>query len=546
MGLVVKDGLVYTVDGILHLPDSMDIKRRILHELHDAPTGGHVGVNKTLRRLRERVYWYGMDRDVLQYVRSCVSCAAKTGHQLPAGHLVPLPIPSRPWETISMDFIGPLPRTGRFKDAILVIIDKLTKMGHFIAITTKTTAKQTAELVFSEIVRLHGMPRNIISDRDPRFTSGFWTELWRLCGTQLRLSTAYHPQTDGQTERAIRVVEDMLRAYVNKHRNNWDEFLVQVEIAYNSSTHESTGFTPYHLNGGQQQLPIDIALGRPGSTNVQSVHDLLAEMRQHLEDARLLLLQRQQKQKQYADQRRRVERYAVGDEVMLSTKGLAHRHKLTDAYVGPFRISQVIGDVNVRLDLPAAMGRIHPVFHVEKLKRYTRSALDWPGRQQLDRPAPVWVDGEEKWEVDRIIGKREALVPVPAVDDDKADGDEDGDVDDGAEVAGEAADGLRRSARLRPQTTSKTGAPSQRRRQRRGQRATQQVRQVQYLVAWKGYDESQATWQTEDDLALARDAVDDYEHQQRLARGEEAMGLAVILRPDDGCLQHSDGADVQS
>jgi Chromo (CHRromatin Organisation MOdifier) domain len=190
------------------------------------------------------------------------------------------------------------------------------------------------------------------------------------------------------------------------------------------------------------------------------------------------------------------------------------------------------------------MGRIHPIFHVEKLKRYTRSTVDWPGRQQLDRPVPVWVDGEEKWEVDRIIGKREALVTVPIVDDDNVEGDDDGNDNDGADGAGDAADGLRRSARLRSQTTSKrTG--TQKRRQRRARRATQQVRQVQYLVAWKGYDESQATWQTEDDLVLARDAVDDYEHQQRLARGEEALGLAVVLHPDGDGLRHTDAGDVQ-
>jgi len=536
MGLVVKDGLLYTEDGILYVPDDLEIKRRILHELHDAPTGGHVGVTKTLKRLRERVYWYGMDRDVLQYVRSCVSCAAKPGHQLPAGQLVPLPIPRRPWETISMDFIGPLPRTARYKDAVLVVIDKLTKMGHFIPTTTQLSAKQTAELIFNEIVRLHGVPSNIISDRDPRFTSGFWKELWRLLGTQLRLSTAYHPQTDGQTERANRVVEDMLRAYVNQHRTDWDQFLVPVEIAYNSSTHESTGFTPYHLNGGQQQLPLDIALGRPGVTNVEAVQDLLAETRQHLEDARLLLMQRQQKQKQYADRRRRDERYAVGDEVMLATKGLAHRHKLTDAYVGPFRVTEVIGDVNVRLDLPDAMGRTHPVFHVEKLKRYVRSTVDWPGRRQHDRPPPVWVDGEEKWEVDRIIGKREKWVTVPVDAEEEPVPDEG--ASDEAKVSDDATAGLRRSARLRSHASARS-APLLQHRHGRVRRATQQVRQIQYLVAWKGWDDSQATWQTEADLALASDAVEDYEHQQRLTRGEEAMGLLVIATLDNDALGHS-------
>jgi transposase InsO family protein len=504
MGLKVSDGLLYTEDGILHLPDDMAIKRQFLHEMHDTPTSGHLGMNKTLRKLRQRVYWYGMDGDVLQYVRSCLTCSStKASHQLPAGKLVPLPIPHRPWETIGLDFIGPLPKTSNFYNCILVVVDKLTKMGHFIPTNTEVTAQQVAKLVMREVIRLHGVPSNVISDRDPRFTSAFWRELWKQMGTQLRMSTAYHPQTDGQTERTNRVLEDMLRAFVNTHRTDWDEFLTPVEIAYNSSQHQSTGFTPYELNGGAAALPLDVALSSHRPTNVQAVEDLVAEVRQHLEDARLLLLQRQEAQKRYADQHRRDERYAVGDEVMLSTKNLsAFRHKLSDPYTGPFRVIEVIGDVNVKLDLPDSMKQIHPVFHVDKLKRYVRSTVEWPGREQEDRPPPVVVDGEEMYEVEKIIGKKqeEKLVLVS--------GDED------AAVTEEDA-GLRRSARLRGRS---------RRQPHREKRVV-----VKYLVKWKGWEAASASWVAEDALDYAREAVEDYEHQQRVERGEESVAMMVVV-----------------
>ena len=525
MGLQVRDGLLFTEDGILHLPSSRDIQRQFLHEIHDTATGGHLGVNKTLRKLRQRVYWYGMDRDVAQYVVSCVTCStSKASQQAPAGKLVPLPIPHRPWETIGMDFVGPLPRTRSFHDTILVVVDKLTKMIHLVATNQSVTAQQTAKLVLREVVRLHGVPSSIISDRDPRFTSLFWQALWKQLNTQLKMSTAYHPQTDGQTERANRVVEDMLRAFVNLHRDDWDEHLATVEFAYNSSPHTSTGFTPFELNGGAAMLPLDIALRPAGQqrTNVQAAEDMVSEARQHLEDARLLLLKRQETQKKYADQHRREERYAVGDEVMLSTQQLPARYqgKLSDPYTGPFRVVAVRGDVNVELELPPSLRRLHPVFHVDRLKRYVRSTVEWPGREQQDRPPPELVDGEQEWEVERIVGKRESHVAVE-VEEARGDGD-----------SKEAAGAVRRSARLR------TAAAARRAPRRERRKVTQ------YLVKWRGYDDSDNTWVKEEDLEHARDAVDDYEHQQRLERGEEAVAVMVVTADSSasfGALQIQDG-----
>ena len=201
-----------------------------------------------------------MHKEIESYVSSCHSCQSnKPSHQSPIGLLSPLPIPSRPWETVTIDFITQLPRSTKGHDAIMVFVDKLTKMVHFAATTTTIDAPGAATLFFDNIVRLHGLPKTLVSDRDVRFTSNFWRSLRTLLGTSLMMSTAYHPQTDGQTERANRTLEEMLRATVSFNQRDWDLHLTAAEIAFNNSIHASTGFSPYYLNSGQQiYLPLDI------------------------------------------------------------------------------------------------------------------------------------------------------------------------------------------------------------------------------------------------------------------------------------------------
>jgi len=192
--------------------------------------------------------------------------------------------------------------------------------------------------------------------------------------------------------------------------------------------------------------------------------------------------------------------------VMLSTEQLPAKFKgkLSDPYTGPFRVVAVKGDVNVELELPPSLRQIHPVFHVDRLKRYARSTVEWPSREQQDRPPPVLVDGEEEWEVERIVGKRESTVAVEV----EATGAD----DDSKEAEG----GVRRSARQRA-TAARRRAPRQQRR-----------KVIQYLVKWKGFDDDDNTWVKGDDLENAREAVEDYEHQQRMERGEEAVAVMVI------------------
>ena len=221
----VRDGLLYDRAGRLIIPEDRALKTRVLYEMHDSRLAGHMGMAKTEELVTRLFWWKGIREDVTAYVNDCVVCQlSKTATTAPAGLLQPIPIPENRWECVTMDFVGPLPRTTRGHDCILVVVDKLTKMAHFMptSIGIDNDAVGTARLFFDGVVRLHGVPLTIISDRDSRFTSRFWTALWKLTGTQLRHATAEHQQTDGQTENMIKQLKRYLIAYTHDDGENWD------------------------------------------------------------------------------------------------------------------------------------------------------------------------------------------------------------------------------------------------------------------------------------------------------------------------------------
>eukprot|EP00253_Pinus_taeda_P029300 PITA_29300 len=252
----------------------------------------------------------------------------KAEHQHPAGLLQPLPIPEWKWETISMDFITGLPQTKKSNDSIMVVVDKLSKATHFIPVQSTFRAVQIAHIFMQNVFKLHGLPKTIISDRDVKFTSAFWRTLFAELETQLHFSTAYHPQTDGQTERVNQVVEDMSRAYVMQKPTQWEEYLHLVEFAYNNGYHTSLQMSPF-----------------------------------------------EDRQKSFADQTRRFKEYQVGDhvyariQVRKSTLQWSRCAKLAPRYYGPFQILATIGPVAYRLALPSHI-KIQNVFHVSVLKKY--------------------------------------------------------------------------------------------------------------------------------------------------------------------------------
>jgi hypothetical protein len=410
-GLVsYTNGLLYSGENCIYVPNSRELRSRILHEVHSAPTGGHLGVAKTIDRLSRYFYWAGQRQEVQQYVESCVQCASnKASNQSPAGLLQPLEIPQKLWEHVSMDFIGPLPLTVQTQnDMILVVVDKFSKMVHLLPCRSSITASQTAHLFFKEVVRLHGVPAAIISDRDPRFTSKFWQQLWKQFGTQLKMSTSYHPQTDGQTERTNRTVEQMLRPFVNNNANDWDRHLPAVEMAINSSKQSSTGQTPFQLNYGRDiSLPLDIALRSAiQQSEVPGAAELIQQWQSNITAARESMQIAQQRQKQEADKHRREVHYKVGDRVMLNNSDwLKSGRKLLPKYWGPFKVIAVPSAVTVKIELPQQLANIHDVFHISKVKLYKDADMEFPARQQLDRPPPVIAENQE-YEVESVIGKR--------------------------------------------------------------------------------------------------------------------------------------------
>jgi hypothetical protein len=414
--LVVRRGLVYLGDSDrLYIPADGPLRTRLLQECHDVPTAGHLGKDKTLEQVKRRFYWPRMDADVLQYVRTCDACQRnKPSQQATAGLLQPLPIPDHPWQQVTMDLITQLPKSRQGHDAIVVFVDKLSKMVHLVATKTDVTAPQLAEIAWRTVVRHHGLPSSIVSDRDPRFTGHFWRALWKCLGTQLTMSTAFHPQTDGQTERANRTLEEMLRSYVSFQQKDWDEHLVAAELAFNASKHASTGFTPFYLNGGREvTVPLDLALEEARTTRQPDAAARIQQLHRDLEAAKEHLLRAQQRQAHHADKHRREVRFQVGDDVLLSTAHLKligggdRTAKFTYKFIGPFKIKRVVNNNAYELDLPPQM-QIHPTLNVSRLKAYHDGRVAFPLRTRADtRPPPALTssDGDD-YEVESILAKR--------------------------------------------------------------------------------------------------------------------------------------------
>lgn len=412
----VQGGFLYHHLNRLYIPNDLALQTRILQECHDAPTGGHLGKDKTIEQVKRRFYWPGMDRSIQLYVTSCDACQRnKPSQQAPMGPMMPLPIPARPWQQVSLDLITALPKSRSGNDAIVVFVDKLTKMVHYVPTTTHVTAPQLATLFMREVVRLHGVPESILSDRDPRFTAHFWKAFWSQLGTTLTMSTAYHPQTDGQTERANRTLEEMLRSRVNFAQTDWDEHLAVAELAINNAKQASTGYTPFYLNYGQEvQLPLDQAVAGLLPSNNPEAAERIQRLKNDLARAHTNIAQAQKRQARYADQHRRDVTFVVGDRVLLSTEHLKllgsekRTPKLTCKFLGPFKIKRVVNANSYELDLPAQL-QIHPVLNIDRLRPYRDGQSAFPSRPAPDsRPPPevTLENGAALWEVESILGRR--------------------------------------------------------------------------------------------------------------------------------------------
>ena len=379
------------------------MKQDVLRECHDIPAVGHVGIRRTLDLVDRQFHWRRWRRDVTSYVRTCPTCQQmKSDNRAKAGLLQPLPVPTRKWEQVTTDLVTDLPESGGYT-AIAVFVDRLTKMVHFAPCTKEVTAPQYAKLFVDHVFKLHGLPEVLISDRDPRFSSRFWRSLFDLLGTQIRMSTAFHPQTDGQSERMIQTLENFLRPYVERNPAMWSQQLAMAEFAANNAVHVSTGHSAFYLNAGDHPRVPSSFLHEGESSQLEAVQEMVNRMKTALEEAQANLSRAQNRASEYANRSRRDESFEVGQEVVLSTRNLrVDQHlptKLRRRWIGPYTISRVISPVAYRLDLPPTW-RIHPVFHVSALKAFHRSP-------EFDRqetpPPPVMVDGEEEYEVEAIL-----------------------------------------------------------------------------------------------------------------------------------------------
>ena len=254
---VNENGVLYYKDRVC-VPDYNDLRKSILEEAHSGSFAIHLGSTKMYRDLRMSFWWSGMKRDVSEFVTKCLVCQrVKAEHQVPSGLLQPIRIPEWKWDRKTMDFVVGLLLTGRRHDSVWVVIDRLTKSAHFLPVRTDYSLDKLAELYVKEIIRLHGIPVSIISDRDPRFTSRFWGKLQEALGTRLNFSTAFHPQTDGQSERVIQIMEDMLRSCVIDLEGSWDRHIALVEFVYNNNFQSSIGMAPYEaLYGRKCRTPL--------------------------------------------------------------------------------------------------------------------------------------------------------------------------------------------------------------------------------------------------------------------------------------------------
>ena len=343
---------LYLRDSRVYVPNDTVIKNSIMFEAHDAKYSGHFGVAKTLKLVERLFWWPNFRKEILHYVNHCPLCQYNKSVQLkPAGLLQPLPIPERPWDSVSFDFIVQLPKTLKGHDAIVVFVDRLTKMVHFQPTTSDVSAEGFAFLWYDHVFRHHGTSKEFVSDRDARFTSKFWAEACKLLGTKLATSTAFHPQTDGQTERANRTLEVYLRHYVSTSHDDWDDLLAAAEFAYNNAWQESVKATPFQLNSGQQaRTPLGL-----GNASVPAAGTFVGRIQESISRAKTLLHAAQQRMKVFADQKRREIEYKVGDQMLLSTKYLKLKtpgaRKLLPRWIGPFKVLERIGAVAYKLDI---------------------------------------------------------------------------------------------------------------------------------------------------------------------------------------------------
>jgi transposase InsO family protein len=391
----------------LVVPNINDLRTKLIHEAHAQVSAAHPGKNKTTLLVGRKYYWKGLSNDVARYVDACRACRrSTTPRDRTPGYLHPLPIPERPWQHITMDFKSfPLDKHGY--DTLWVVIDRLSKQAISIPCYKTVTARNMAEMYIQHIYRHRGAPQSIVSDRGPQFISQFWEEFTRILGVKLKLSTAFHPQTDGQTEIMNQYIDQRLRPFISHYQDNWSELIPLMDYAQLTLPHESLGMSPFELNYGYApstsydwDRPVEPVTARE-TINRSDAKALATRMHDAWTVAKGFLQKAQLKKQHDVDQHRREVDFHVGDQVYISTRNWntdRPSKKLDHQMVGPYPILAQEGH-SFRVQLPQSM-KIYPVFAPNLLRKDKSNPL--PGQIHLPDP-PLQVTGDDEWEVHELL-----------------------------------------------------------------------------------------------------------------------------------------------
>jgi hypothetical protein len=375
---LVQEGFLFK-NNKLCIPQC-SLRRAIIQEVHGGGLAGHFGRDKTLALVQENFFWPKLAHDVECFVKSCRTCQIAKSHSKNTGLYTPLPVPKAPWEDISLDFVLGLPRTQRNKDSIMVVVDRFSKMAHFVPCNKTADASHIADLYFREIVKLHGVPKTITSDRDSKFISHFWHTLWRKLGTTLQFSSSYHPQTDGQTEVVNRSLGNLLRSFVGKNIRQWDLLLAQAEFAYNRSPSQTTGHSPFEAVYGLNPIgPLELAPLPVTKHFSGDAEERAKEIKKLHEQIRGSILRNNEKYSKQANKHRKPAAFKEGDLVWIHLRKerfpSKRSSKLMPRADGPFRVLQRIGENAYKIELPGDYG-VSATFNVSDLSPYYEDQED--------------------------------------------------------------------------------------------------------------------------------------------------------------------------
>ena len=411
--LYFRDRL-YVPDVIME--DGTPFRTYLLQAVHDSCESGHPGKNKMYEAISRYYFWPNLSKDCTQFVKNCDVCMRNnTSRSKYQGTLKPLPIPLQRWRNISIDFIGPIVESNGY-NCVMVVVDMLSKMRHYIPCHTTTSTEDLAWLFIKHVWRYRGFPDSITSDRGSAFTSEFWRALCHRLQINVSFSTAYHPETDGQTEQANAFLEQYLRKYIDFSQENWEEWLPMAEFAANNAVNVSTQMSPFFANYGYHPR---VSFGPPRLVDKSSSAkikresragaDFATKMEEVLSELRANLTVAKDKQEQFANANRKPSpAYKVGDWVFLDMRNITSSRpteKLSEKWSGRYKITKKVNSHAYKLALPFEHERKHDVFHVTHLRPAPHNPL--PGQRQAPAP-PIAIDetGQKLWGIEAITNSK--------------------------------------------------------------------------------------------------------------------------------------------